>query len=261
VTFALPIGVVTLGFVLLVWVNERYELFSSDRFPSRAARYGAYAWMAFFAIFLTALVVGSSTAPVEKADLSTLSFWSLFSMHLVLVVFLVGWWLLAGRPGMSHFLNLRREEPGTAVMLGVAIGVGGWAITIALAMAVGAVLSQFELLPQDLEPSPVVPWMAALPAWQKATIVFSAMTVEEAFFRGWMQKRFGLLISTVIFVVAHAGYGQPLMMIGITIVSVIIGITFYRTKNLVPCIVAHGVFDAIQLFILVPLAVRFSGLA
>jgi membrane protease YdiL (CAAX protease family) len=212
-------------------------------------------------LFLTALVVGASTSPMKKTDLKNLSFWSLFTMHLILVVFLLGWWLLTSRPRLSEYLNIRKEHRFTAVMLGVAIGVGGWAITIALAMAVGLILSELKLLPTDIEPSPVVPWMAALPFWQKATIVFSAMTVEEAFFRGWLQKRVGLVISTVVFVVAHAGYGQPLMMIGISIVSIVIGITFYRTKNLVPCIVAHGVFDAIQLFILVPLAVKFSGLA
>jgi membrane protease YdiL (CAAX protease family) len=261
VIYAVPIGISVVGFALLLWANERYQVFSSDRFPSTAAKFGAYGWLAFFGLFLTALLVGASSTPVKKADLKNLSFWSLFTMHLILIVFLVGWWLLTNRPRISQYLNILPHDRFGAIMLGVAVGVAGWAITITLAMAVGLILTQLELLPKDIEPSPVVPWMAALPAWQKATIVLSAMTVEEAFFRGWLQKRVGLVLSTIAFVIAHAGYGQPLMMIGISIVSVIIGITFYRTKNLVPCIVAHGVFDTIQLFILVPLAVKFAGLS
>jgi membrane protease YdiL (CAAX protease family) len=92
---------------------------------------------------------------------------------------------------------------------------------------------------------------------RKILIVLSAMTIEEAFFRGWLQKRVGLVASTILFAVGHAGYGQPFMLVGVLVISLVIGYTFYRTKNLVPCIVAHGVFDAIQLFVIVPVALKF----
>jgi membrane protease YdiL (CAAX protease family) len=260
VIWAVPIGVATLALAALIAVNEKYVIFSSDRFPTTAARFSAYGWLAVFVLLLTVLVAGASQAPVEAADIQNLSFWSLFTLHIVLLVFLAGWWALAGRPRISEFMNIQPGNRFRAVMLGIAIGVGGWAVTIALAMAVALILSNLDLLPKDLKPSPVIPWMAALPIWQKLVIIFSAMTVEEAFFRGWLQKRVGLVLSTLAFVIAHAGYGQPFMMIGIGIVSIVIGLTFYRTKNLIPCIVAHGVFDAIQLLILVPLAVKFAGL-
>ena len=84
------------------------------------------------------------------------------------------------------------------------------------------------------------------------------MTVEELFFRGWLQKRIGLLASTLIFAVSHAGYGQPFMLIGVTTISLVIGFTFYKTRNLVPCIIAHGVFDAIQIFLIVPFALKLA---
>jgi len=86
------------------------------------------------------------------------------------------------------------------------------------------------------------------------------MTVEEAFFRGWLQKRVGLVASTILFAIAHSGLGQPLLLIGVFIISIIIGFTFYRTKNLLPGIVAHGVFDAIQIFVILPVVYRMMGL-
>ena len=51
-----------------------------------------------------------------------------------------------------------------------------------------------------------------------------------------------------------------MLLIGVTIISLIIGTAFYRTKNLLPGIVAHGVFDAVQLFVIIPIAFRMSGL-
>jgi len=102
----------------------------------------------------------------------------------------------------------------------------------------------------------MIGWMAALPLWKKAAIVFSAMTVEEAFFRGWLQKRVGLIASTVLFALAHSGLGQPLLLIGVSLISLVIGYTFYRTKNLIPGVIAHGVFDAIQLFVIIPIAFK-----
>jgi membrane protease YdiL (CAAX protease family) len=86
------------------------------------------------------------------------------------------------------------------------------------------------------------------------------MTVEEAFFRSFLQKRIGLIASTILFALAHFTYGNPLLLIGVTVISLVIGITFHRTKNVLPGVIAHGVFDAIQLFVIVPFAVKMMGI-
>jgi membrane protease YdiL (CAAX protease family) len=106
----------------------------------------------------------------------------------------------------------------------------------------------------------MVVWIAGLAAWKKALLVLAAMTIEEAFFRGWLQKRVGLIASTILFALAHAGYGQPFLLIGVTLISLVIGTTFYRTKNLIPGVIAHGVFDAVQLFVVIPIAFKAAGL-
>ena len=258
-----PIGTVTviaaLGLsALVVYLNERHHLLRGDVFTTAATKWMAYLWLTMLIVLVSLLVVfASASARIDQQQLSQLSFWSLFSFHLILVVFLFGWWLLSGTPSLRRFLNIPTEGAGPAILLGLGVGIAGWMITIAVAMTVGMILFGLDLLPRDIQPSPLIPWMAGLPAWKKLLVILSAMTVEEAFFRGWLQKRVGLLVSTVIFALAHSGYGQMLMLIGITAISLVIGFTFYRTRNLIPCVVAHGVFDAIQLFVVVPLALRF----
>ncbi len=255
--FLVPIVLALLLTGLFAFLNERYGILSSDRFDPPSKRFVAYGWLLLLlGVVITLVTAGASKAP-SSVDMSSMSFWSLFNFHLILLIFLAGWWLLSGRRPLRQFMNIPREKIIEGTMLGIGIGVAGWAVTLLLMMALALTLNAAGLIPQNLKPSPMIPWMAALPLWKKAVIVFSAMTVEEFFFRGFLQKRVGLIASTILFALAHAGYGQPLMLVGITIVSIIIGYTFYRTRNLIPCIVAHGVFDAIQLFVILPFALQF----
>jgi membrane protease YdiL (CAAX protease family) len=98
-----------------------------------------------------------------------------------------------------------------------------------------------------------------MPLWKRGIVVLSAMTVEEAFFRGWLQKRFGLIVSTILFALAHVGLGQPFLLIGVSVISLVIGTVFYRTKNLIPGVIAHGIFDAVQLFVVIPIVYSIGG--
>jgi len=254
----------TIAFMLLIWLtivvlNERINLLSCDRFPSPAAKWFAYIWMGFFFVLLGALVAGAAMRPARARDLANAPFYQLFGLHAILIMFLIGWWIAAGRPHLTEFLSIQREKSGEAVMIGLAVGVGGWIFTIGMAVAVALILKATGLLPDDPQPSPMIGFMAGLALWKKMLIVLSAMTVEEFFFRSWLQKRVGLFVSTTLFALAHFTLGQPLLLIGVTVISLVIGFTFYRTRNVVPGIVAHGVFDAIQLFVIIPIAFKMIG--
>jgi len=258
--FVLPLTAIGLVYVAIILLNERYNLLSVDRFPSRGAKIAAYVWLGLFLLVIALLVTGSSLKTPTAKELASTPFYRLFALHWILIAFLIVWWLLTGRPPLDQYLNIRRERPGEALMTGLAVGFGGWMFTLMVALVVGLLLSAAGLIPKNPQPSPMIGYMAALPLWKKATIVLSAMTVEEAFFRGWLQKRVGLLASTTLFAIAHSGLGQPLLLIGVFVISLIIGFTFYRTKNLIPGIVAHGVFDAIQLFVIIPVLFKMLGL-
>lgn len=258
--FVLPLAAVALVYVAIILLNERFNLLSTDRFPSRVAKIAAYVWLGLFLLVIALLVTGSSLRTPTAKELTSTPFYRLFALHWILIAFLMVWWLLSGRPPLHEYLSIRPAKPGEAVMTGLAVGFGGWMFTLMVALVIGLILSAAGLIPKNPQPSPMIGYMAALPLWKKATIVLSAMTVEEAFFRGWLQKRVGLLASTTLFAVAHSGFGQPLLLIGVFVISLIIGFTFYRTKNLIPGIVAHGVFDAIQLFVIIPVLFKMLGL-
>lgn len=257
--FIVPLVVMATLYVAMLVLNERIGLLRSDVFPNRAAKIAAYVWLGVFMLALCIVIVASSISPPTAKDLARVPFYSLFTLHAILIAFLLGWWLLTRRPPLKQFLSIRTERPGTAILTGLAVGVGGWMATIALALVIAAILEASGLLPDDPQPSPMVAWLAALPLWKKGLIVLSAMTVEEFFFRAWLQTRIGLVASTILFALAHAGMGQPFLLIGVGIISLIIGFSFYRTRDLVPAIVAHGVFDAIQLFVIIPMVFRMMG--
>ena len=253
------------GFALLVWIaivvlNERFNLLSCDRFPSALFKWLAYGWLGLFLVGIALLVTNAALTPATVQQLKDLPFYSLFSMHAILIVFLAGWWVFSGMPEIREFLQIRYERPAEVAAIGMSVGVGGWLITIIMAMVIGLLLQATGALDKAPEPPAMIGWMANLELWKKVTIVLSAMTVEEFFFRSFLQKRIGLIASTLLFALAHFTYGNPLMLIGVTVISLVIAITFWRTKNVIPGILAHGVFDAIQLFVIVPMAVKMMGL-
>lgn len=259
-------NIAVLVFLFLVWLaivigNERFGLLRCDDFPNGAAKWFAYVWLGAFLI-----VIGSATAytaahPPTAQQLAHMSFASFFLLHLILVIFLIGWWLATRLPPLRTFLNIPREGNGEAVMAGFAIGLGGWIVTIVFVLLFALILKAVGVLPENIQPPAMIAYMAHVSWWKKVLIVLSAMTIEEAFFRGFLQKRIGLIASTILFALAHAGYAQPMLLIGVTVISLIIGTAFYRTKSIVPGIVAHGVFDAVQLFVIIPVAFRLAGMS
>lgn len=258
--YILPIIFIAVVYLTMIVMNERYGLFSTDHFSSPSMKVLAYLWLGLLMFGLAILITGSSLKIPTAKDLARVPFYSLFGLHAILFVFLIGWWLLTRRPALGEFLNIPARGNGEAVLTGFAVGVDGWIFTICVALMIGLILTASGLIPKNPQPSPMVAWMAALPLWKKGVIVLSAMTIEEAFFRGWLQKRIGLIASTALFALAHSGLGQPLLLIGVSVISLIIGFTFYRTKNLLPGIIAHGIFDAVQLFVIIPVVFKMSGM-
>jgi membrane protease YdiL (CAAX protease family) len=248
----------TLILMVIIYLNERHNLLSADRFSSVGLKLFAYGWLGLFLIVLGLLVASAASNPTRASDLVHVPFYMIFSLHAILVLFLLGWWLVTGRPPLREFFNIQRGRSGEAVMIGLGVGIGGWIFTILAAVIVVGLLNAAGLI-KDPKPSPVVGFMAALPIWKKVLIVLSAMTVEEAFFRAWLQKRLGLIVSTTLFALAHFTLGQPILLIPIAVISLVIGLTFYRTKNILPGMIAHGVFDAVQLFVIIPVALKFAG--
>lgn len=257
--YAIAAVLMTVVWMTIIYLNETRNLLSCDHFKSTGLKFFAYGWLGLFLLLLGVLVANAASNPARASDLARTPFYALFSLHAILILFLVGWWLATSRPPLREFLNIQREHPGEAVLTGLAVGVGGWIFTLVVALMIAMLLNAAGLI-DNPQPSPVIGFMAGMAAWKKAVLVLSAMTVEEAFFRAFLQKRIGLIASTTLFALAHFTLGQPLLLIGVAVISLVIGFTFYRTKNVLPGVVAHGVFDAVQLFVIIPIAFRVAGI-
>ncbi len=231
-------------------------------FPSTIRR--TLGWILLWTVIYAAIALPAvMSGEGEAIAIEELSLPALFTGHAGLTAFLLSWWLLRKPIHLSHFLHLN----GTRVADlrgGLALGLRVWAFTFGIATAAGliaqaALSAGSTYAGTDIE-VPEIPevmiWMVGLPVYGKALIVLIAMTVEEAFFRAFLQSRIGLLSSSILFALAHASYGLPTLMLGVFIVSILIGRDFAKHGRLVRCILAHGVFDAIQLLIVVPYALE-----
>ena len=116
-----------------------------------------------------------------------------------------------------------------------------------------------EMLPE--RPPAMIPWLAGLPVLMRLAVSLSAGVVEEAFFRGFLQPRVGISLSTGLFVLAHAGYEQLLMLVGVTLLSLMFALLVRWRQSIWAAMAAHAVFDAVQLLIVVPMALEFAPAA
>lgn len=256
---ALVVALTALTFAGLAWRGRLRPL--REEFPSR---WRCALGLALFAGILAVTVWGPTVSPGAAADVDPDTIWfpTLFTGQLLLAIFLQCWWMLAWPMPLRRFLRL---EGGTLddVRFGLAVGAGGWALALfASGLATGLLYlvgwhpAAAGAAADGFEVPPVMLWLADLPPARKLIVVAVAMTVEEAFYRGFLQPRVGWIPSSILFALSHAGYGMPNLLASVLVISLAVGWAFRRVGNLVPCIVAHGLFDAVQLFVIMPIAVE-----
>jgi membrane protease YdiL (CAAX protease family) len=207
--------------------------------------------------------LGSFGAAPVDVDFAQVPKWSLFALHGVMVVASLGWYA-AGYAGagssIAAQLGLRAARPGRELAVGVAFGVGAWLVVLVAAWLVAmlvAALGGDALLPKG--PPEAVTWLAAQSLLLRTALALSAGVVEEIFFRGLLQPRVGLTVSTVLFALAHLSYGQPFMLVGVGLLSVLYGLLVQWRQSVWAAIAAHAVFDLVQLLIVVPTVLRELG--
>lgn len=164
-----------------------------------------------------------------------------------------------GRQFMAQFGYLAPSIP-REIGLGVMLGIGAWvAVIVALMVIAGVVLALGGQNAIPKSPPALIPLIAGLPIWVRFLVSLSAGVVEESFFRGFLQPRIGILASTGFFVLAHLSYGQPFMLVGISLLSLIYAFLVRWRQNVWPAMAAHALFDGVQLLVVVPAALRMLG--
>lgn len=251
-------AVLALALLVLLAASGRLR-FLADEMPTWARRIAALVLMW---VVLVVCVFYPTLAPGDAADVDPQTLWfaSIFTGQFILGSFLLVWWILAQPVSPLRFLRLEQASVDD-IGFGLGVGAVGRLLAIASSATVALVLLGLGYSPtggQDsvVEVPPLLLWLTDLPVWRKLVVVAVAMTVEEAFYRAFLQTRVGWVLSTALFALSHGGYGLPTLTASVFAVSLAIGWALRQRGNLLPCIVAHGVFDAVQLLVVMPIAIE-----
>ncbi len=237
---------------------------SQDGVLRRLAAMALLGLVLWFGVFAAVGQIGLPSV-ADQIDFANLSPLNLFLMHAILVATLAVWLALGyWRCGHDAWTVIQsqlglRLRPGqnlpAEIGMGIAAGVVLWggvlAVVLVAALAVG-LAGGFENLPS--EAPKMVLWIGSLPILLRLMVSLSAGVVEELFFRGFLMPRVGFGLSNVLFVLAHLNYEQPFLLLGVALLSIAFSLLVRWRGNIWPAIVAHFLFDAIQLLLIVPAA-------
>jgi len=168
--------------------------------------------------------------------------------------------LSLGRQFLMQFGFVARDVP-REIGLGLGLGLAAWVAVLAAILAIAGVILALggkDVVPR--QPPALIPLIAALPFGVRFLVSLSAGVVEETFFRGFLQPRVGILLSTAVFALAHLAYGQPFMLVGVTLLSLIYGLLVRWRQSIWAAIAAHALFDGIQLLVVVPAVLKLTGM-
>ncbi len=230
----------------------------------RALAFIVLAGILFAAVFAPLGLWGLEVEP----DLSQVSIFDLFSLHLVLLGSLGTWFALGWAGVETPSVPLGRRALGSVfarqfglrapsflqeLKLGLLGGILAWPLVVGTVLVVALLmvaLGGAAFIPEN--PPEMILWIVSLHWGLRIVLSLSAGIVEELFFRGFLQPRIGVGLSTAFFVLAHFAYGSPLLLVGVTVLSLYFAFLVRWRQNIWAAVVAHALFDAIQLLVVIP---------
>lgn len=81
-----------------------------------------------------------------------------------------------------------------------------------------------------------------------AIIILVSPIAEEIFFRGFLQKKFGLVASAIIFGASHGVYGSIAELIGALTMGLVLGAYVLKKQRLLPVIFAHMLYNSLSIY-------------
>ncbi len=126
------------------------------------------------------------------------------------------------------------------VAVGIGTGLISVAIILALEIVAGAVGWGLDEDVQRLTEVLIGPLLGSIPGI--LTLGLAAGIGEETLFRGALQPRFGLLITSLLFALLHSQYGITLSTLAVFIVGMILGLVRNR-YNTSTCVIAHASYN------------------
>jgi hypothetical protein len=200
--------------------------------------------ISYFMPFPTSSSIGTYTGITQLILEIYLLTFSLLFVVLLMIIIPMMWYILVNRLRLReilHRLLLHRQGLSQALLWGFIAAITALIVSVAidlLIMQFGVDTTKLSNIPQLLQLFPI-------PA------LFVLITVqpiaEEIFFRGFLLEKLswlagpyvGVLISSVLFGLAHLSYGMLYTAVMATGLGIVFGIVVVRTKNLYSSIVAH----------------------
>jgi len=203
-----------------------------------------YAAISYFQPFPSSSGIGNYTGIMKiLIEIYVLAFSLLFVIILMVIVPII-WYILVNNlrlPEIFQRLRLHREGLGSALTWGVVTVIAA----LVLSVAMDLLLLQFGFDTSKLSNIPQLEQLFSLPTL--LVLVTVQPIAEEIFFRGFLLEKIsgmtrpwiGVVVSAVLFGIAHLSYGMLYTAAMATVLGLLFGIVVMRTKNLYSSITAH----------------------
>jgi uncharacterized protein len=194
---------------------------------------------------------GVATAVPEDLALPLTVLWIQQILMALWALIGVGW--LSRRTLGAALRRLAIVVPsGSEVLVGVAVGLG----TVFVSSLLAAIASAFGVgVDPDVEAlNEVLLGPLFTSVYGVVTVGLAAALGEEAIFRGALQPRFGLILTTLLFAIVHSNYGLTISTLVVFVAGLIFGLLRQR-YNTTTAMIAHASYNS-TLALLAMLALR-----
>ena len=141
-------------------------------------------------------------------------------------------------------VGLSRDKfTGKAMMLGIAMFIA--ILVIEILLGVASSVSGVQL------PTNVQELLGGTPLYFLLFGAFISPINEEIFFRGFLVKRIGIILSALVFMIFHAGYGSAAEFLGALAFGLIAGYIFKKTESLYATILGHMLVNLLTVLALI----------
>lgn len=148
-----------------------------------------------------------------------------------------------------QYLGLTKEKPGRQVFDGLRLFVLFFFVFLLL----GAILQ----LAGILDASKVAEVVLKQPLYMLLIAATLAPIAEELFFRGYLQKKIGIVFTSLIFAAMHYAYGSVAEIVAAFVMSMIAGGWVRKHKTLAPVILAHALYNTLSITLALTVGSRF----
>ncbi|MDD5337201.1 MAG: type II CAAX endopeptidase family protein [Candidatus ainarchaeum sp.] len=118
-------------------------------------------------------------------------------------------------------------------------GIGLYIVIIVVLLAFGLTVIALGYKPDTMN---VYDKITGLPIYLLVFAILFAPLSEEFFFRGLLSRKYGPLVSSLVFAASHFGYGSLYEMAGAFLIGMVLALYLSKRNNLAACMVAHGLF-------------------